>query len=352
MRAHRGRPTKKLLGAAQERFHHCEECWEDNAVWYLEDVLKPLRLSMKERKRLMRELQCPHCGSRLRDYYYDRVVGYEDREIRDAQRFARYNNLSRSAFNRFHQFLLKHPTLGGVHPFGQLLRSAVRRARKRTLQPAAWFRARVERGSNLSSDDFLPPDPRKYSLSAGRFNSAGQLAYYVTQAPGLAAIEVMKNRKVAEPTALPETVWIAKVHVRNPIKVLDLTIQAMERTPKLPLVLTGLVYSGALSDYGDDLSKPQYRVPHFLADLLRLHGFSGALYTRRRDSGFPNPEAWGTNLVVLQPESLRVDIETPRRYSWKQTPFGLMCVTGIQPVTGDEQPPYTSDVTYPDLADR
>lgn len=340
----RGRRTNLLRTLAEDHFHGCEVCWQDDAGWYIEDVLKPLHLRVNERKRLMRVLSCPRCESPIRDYYYDRVVGYEDEEIKDAQRISHYNRKYRPAFNEFHQFLLKHPTLGPIHPFGQILRNAVRRAKKRTLQPAVWFRARM--GKDLKADDLRPPDPHKHRLPPGRFNSAGQLGYYMAQARELAAIEVMGERDTSKP------VWIAKVHIRDPIKVLNLGIQTLGQSEKLPLILNGLIYSGVLSDYGDDESMPQYRVPQFLADLLRLHRFDGILYTRRRDSGFPNPEASGTNLVVLRPENLRVQIDAPVLYSWKQMSFDLANLGGIalQPVNPSQQPPvHVTDITFPNL---
>jgi hypothetical protein len=168
----------------------------------------------------------------------------------------------------------------------------------------------------------------------------------MAQARELAAIEVMGARDTSK------TVWIAKVHIRDPIRVLDLTMQAPGQSEELPLILNGLIYSGVLSEYGDDESMPQYRVPQFLADLLRLHRFDGILYTRRRDSGFPNPEAWGTNLVVLRPENLRLQIDTPVLYSWKEMPFDLISLGGIalQAVDRWQQPPdHMTEITFPAL---
>jgi hypothetical protein len=131
----------------------------------------------------------------------------------------------------------------------------------------------------------------------------------------LAAIEVTGNR------VDKQRVWIARVHVEEPIKVIDLTIQVMGTLDGLPLLLNALVYSGALSDHGDDRSLPQYRVPQFLADVLRRNHVDGILYTRRRDSGFPNPEAWGTNLVILRSDRLQLNIEAPTQHQWTKMPF-------------------------------
>ncbi len=50
-----------------------------------------------------------------------------------------------------------------------------------------------------------------------------------------------------------------------------------------------------------DESRPQYRVPQYVADLARRHGFRGILYDSTRQSAYNNPEAWGTNLVLFDP---------------------------------------------------
>lgn len=344
MATQRGRRTKFLRELAEERFHGCQECWADNAVWDVEEVLRPLRLRQNERKRLMRVLTCPRCESPIRDYWYDRVVGYEANEIRDARRIARYNHKYQKDFNAFHRFLLKHPTLGGCHPFGQLLAKAIRRARKRTLHPATWFRAKE--GESLAAADLAPADPRIRPLRPGRFNCAGQLGYYMAQSRELAAVEVQGSRQIDNP------IWVSEIHIHCPMKVLNLEIQIMGNGESLPIILAGLIYTGVLSDYGDDESKPQYRVPQFLADLLRERMFDGILYTRRRDSGFPNYAAWGTNLVVLRPENLDIQVAAPVLYSWREVP--TMDISNLdrlefQPVIGDPHSPYVNQTTYPRL---
>lgn len=288
----------------------------------------------------MRVLTCPSCESPIRDYWYDRVVGYEANEIRDARRIERYNQKYRQDFNGFHRFLLKHPTLGGFHPFGQLLARAITRARRRRLHPAIWFRAKE--GENLVAADLRPADPLIHPLRAGRFNGAGQLGYYMAQSRELAAVEVQGARQINRP------IWVSEIHIRGPMKVLNLEIQTMGNGDSLPIVLTGLIYTGVLSDYGDDESKPQYRVPQFLADLVRERMFDGILYTRRRDSGFPNDEAWGTNLVVLRPENLDIQVAAPVLYSWRGAPMNIANLNELefQPVIGDPHPPC---VNFPHL---
>lgn len=343
MATRRGRRTNLLRELAEERFQGCEECSEANAVWEVEEVLRPLRLRRNERKRLMRVLTCPRCESPIRDYWYGRVVGYEANEIRHARRIARYNQKHRKDFSVFHRFLLKHPMLGGCHPFGQLLVKAIRRARKRTLHPAIWFRARE--GESLTASDLRPADPSVHALQPGRFNVAGQLGYYMAQSRELAAVEVQGGRQINQP------VWVSEIHIRGPMKVLNLEFQVMGNEESLPIILSGLIYTGVLGNYVGDESKPQYRVPQFLADLIRERMFDGILYTRQRDSGFPNDEAWGTNLVVLRPENLDIQVAAPVLYSWREVTMDISSLNGFEflPVLGDPHIPHNNQITFPSL---
>lgn len=350
MARRRGRRTKFLRKLAEERFHGCEQCWQGNAVWDLDEVLRPLQLRRNERKRLMCVLTCPRCESPIRDYWYSMVVGYEANEIRDAKRIVRYHKQHRRDFDSFHRFLLKHPTLGGLHPFGQVLGRAIRRARKRTLQPASWFRARIDKGRKLAAVDLQPPDPHIHRVPPGRFNGSGQVAYYLAQSRELAAVEVLNGRQINTP------VWVSEIQIRGAMKILNLEIQSLGKGEALPIVLTGLIYTGALSDYGDDESKPEYRVPQFLADLLRERMFDGILYTRSRDSGFPNDEAWGTNLVVLRPGTVDIRVGDPTLYSWREVPRHAADLNRLMfnplefhPLIGESHPPHINQSTFPRL---
>ena len=157
------------------------------------------------------------------------------------------------------------------------------------LEPALWYRARIDEGAARTADEFEPPDPHRHRLAAGRFNSAGQLG-----APPCAGARAGRDRSDWREGHDKESLDIGGQSSRAP-KAPDLTIQIFGTIHQQPLVINSLVYSGALSNYGDDQSPPQqYRVPQFIADILRHQKIDGLLYTRRRDSGFPNPEAWGT----------------------------------------------------------
>jgi hypothetical protein len=93
------------------------------------------------------------------------------------------------------------------------------------------------------------------------------------------------------------------VHVKilEPVAVLDLRLFWRENARIW--ILREVIARRFVSEPADDLdeSRPQYRVPQYIADLARRHGFQGILYDSTRPSAYSNPEAWGTNLVLFGP---------------------------------------------------
>lgn len=310
----RGRKTRRLIELAWDRFKGCEQCWHDDACVSPEELLKPLRLRQLERDRLAKSLVCPNCESKI-DYYFGNVVPYETHELRDRRKIELYAKRYASDFQRFHKFLLKHPGLSALHPTGRELAKFVSKARTITLEPKVWYRARGYNGEQaLDPAEFFPADPKKHYLAAGRFNYAGQLGYYVAEKRETAAIEKLGNRTNRK------SVWIAAVRLLKNLRVLDLRVHILGYAPSLPLVLHGLVYEGIISAANEeDKSHPEYRVTQFIADLVRWRGVDGVLYTRTRDAGFLNREAWGTNLVVFAIDPGYVEIaEEPGLYRFDE----------------------------------
>jgi hypothetical protein len=229
----RTRRTAELIRLSKQRLQACWHCSED-AFWDLDEVLRPLRLRRSERNRLRKALTCPRCDTRLESYAT--VIGYERDELQDIRRLERYSAKLKPDFDRFHSFLLTFPALGGFHPFGTVLAKTVRTARAHILKPRQWYRARSDEGLARGLEDFKPPAPQV--TGAGRFNHAGQVAYYLSEAPGLAAIEKTGDRDEAK------RVWIARVDLNHSIRVLDLRMHQVGRGARLPLLLNGLIYTG------------------------------------------------------------------------------------------------------------
>ena len=348
----RGRRTTELRALAQERFHGCEACRPNHAFEFLNDVLSPLSLTPAEERRLSRALWCPYCETILEDFHFDKVMAYTETEWREMRRHQSFHQRFRSRFDAFSEFIVRNPLLGGLHPMGIRLARAVRQTPYIALEPSIWFRARRGRDipGETTEQDVLPADPRKVSLGAGRFNSPGQLGYYLADSQGTAAGEVLPYAEtialmhdrdpqleasdVSEHLGIPPAVAeeslreridardglvIGRISITAPVRVLDLRVSILGESPIRSVLLEGLVHTGALrrpTDY-DDKSLPQYRVPQYIADLVRHRGLAGIVYSSSR--GLP-PEFPATNLVLFRVEDGMVKAISIGRYRWRGLP--------------------------------
>jgi len=367
-RRKRGRRTTQLRDLAQNRFHGCEVCRPDYAFDYLEEVLSPLRMTPAEERRLSRALWCPYCETALEDFPFNRVVAYTETELSELRRHQAFLDRYARCFDTFNEFMVSHPLLGGLHPIGIKLARAVHSTPYVTMEPATWYRAR--RGKQIQGEpteqDLLPPDPRYFALNAGRFNSAGQLGYYLATYPETAAAEILPHAEtvalmhdrnpqvdagvVAQhlkvPTLLAEQLLkdrieskdilvIGRVRIASPVKVLDLRVSLLGESPIRSVLLEGLVHVGALRRPTDheDQSLPQYRVPQYIADLVRRRGLAGIVYSSSR--GLPE-DFPPTNLVLFRVEDGGVKVLSMDRYRWRGLPESDSLMD-IDPVTKLEE---------------
>lgn len=182
--------------------------------------------------------------------------------------------------------------LGADHKFGQQLAKAVTHAKMYNPEVRHWFRATLD-----LSGLHLEPRTREQATMAYRFNQIGQVAWYLGSDARTAAVEVLREPRAGIPFA------IAEVEMLEPIAVLDLCYPLEGDNPTGTWILREVVARRFISEPTDDvdLSRPQYRVPQFIADLARRRGFRGILYDSSRPSAYNNPEAWGTNLVLFGP---------------------------------------------------
>jgi len=192
----------------------------------------------------------------------------------------------------FREFLVKHPMLGAEHPFGRLLSKVMKRAKKTVLEPCTWFRAiRAHHTRNFG------PRPSHESTKANRYNQIGQAAWYLGCDGKTAAVEVMREPKAKQP------VYLAKVKLTESVAVLDLRSVIWGEDPPKQWVLRNVVDRRFISERTSDVedTRPEYRVPQFIADLARRRGFRGILYDSTRPSPYNNPDATGHNLVLFEP---------------------------------------------------
>ena len=289
-RIERSRLTRDLLRFACERFYACEVCREAEAYESIEDALRPLRLKPRELKRLLQGLTCPGCESRISSGTF--VVTRTAEELRQARLARNFDAVYGAQVKDFREFLIGYPMLGAEHPIGSVLAKAMKRAQATTLQPSTWYRAtRYTAGAR-----FGPRAPCE-STRANRYNQIGQVAWYLGSDEKTAAVEVTREPRVGE------LICMAEVRLTEAIGVLDLRSIIWGTDPLRQWVLRNVVAGRFISEPTSDVedSRPEYRIPQFIADLSRRRKFRGILYDSTRPSAYNNPEAVGHNLVVFDP---------------------------------------------------
>jgi hypothetical protein len=286
----RARATRLLVELAFQRFHACEVCFKSEAFDAIEDALAPLRLKPRELKRLLRRLNCPGCESRVS--FGTLVLTYTPEQLQQARLSRRFDLLYADQLIAFREFLIKYPMLGAEHPFGRLLSKAMMKAKKTVLEPSQWFRATRKIGESK-----FQPRPSHESTTANRYNQIGQAAWYLAGDEQTAAVEVIREPKSGQP------ICVAKIKLLKPISVLDLRSVLLGEDPLRQWILRNVVDNRFISERTSDVedTRPEYRVPQFIADLARRRGFRGILYDSTRPSAYNNPEAVGHNLVVFEP---------------------------------------------------
>lgn len=287
----KSRQTKVLIELAHDKFYACEVCWRSDALDFIEDVVAPLRLKNREAKRLFRSLTCPSCESTVS--ISTLVVKVSEQELRYAAQAKRFDKKYGRDIIEFKKFLIQYPMLGATHPFAPVLSQAIKRAKKTLLMPRTWYHA-----SNNTTKPVLPLRRQEKAAKAGRFHQIGQMVIYVGNDQKTAVVEVL--RKPIE----GRQHGIAEVKLLEPLAILDLRWRRSdERDPTGHWILRNVVDRRFISDPTDDSDEscPQYRLPQYIADLARKHGFQGILYDSTRPSAYNNPEAFGHNLVIFHP---------------------------------------------------
>jgi hypothetical protein len=286
----------------EEQLASCPQCepWDEgDTVWVngnrtnLIDLLNDCGVPQDEqfRDEVIESLRCPECGNA--------IVGWEDVGVADPQvidhRKALHKALKRfgTELSDFTSFLEKAPTLGASHPVGRRLLKDMHAFPKTSLERGTWFRARrLESGRVFTPDDLRIPDSDSVLLP-GRFNHLGQAYWYLASSDYTAVKEILGQGE--------EMAWFQKWIV-NPIDpILDLVPFYVDdsddasdkRAATLPLLATAMIFGGHLNRPVDRERgwKPEYFVPHYVADAAKLSGFKGIRFSSAR--------AGGTNLVIF-----------------------------------------------------
>ena len=227
------------------------------------------------------------------------VVKYGAAELLQRRLSRKFDATYGKLVKDFRVFLIAFPMLGADHPFGKVLSKAMKRAERAVLEPAIWYRATT----NTLEPSFSPRAALE-STRANRYNQIGQAAWYLASDEKTAAVEVMRR-----PTG-GVSISIAKVELNERIAVLDLRSAIWDTDPLQQWILRNVVDGRFISEPAEsENSRPEYRVPQFIADLARRNKFRGIRYDSTRPSPHNNPDAVGHNVVVFDPDPAPIAAE-------------------------------------------
>ncbi len=297
------RKTRELVELATDRFKGCESCWSTDALDWVEDLIRPLRLSLQEERRLLGALHSPRCDARITRG--TRVVAANQEEVRRSLLSRRFDRRYARQLADFRDHLVRFPMLGCQHAFARTLVHAVMGLDGTTLESRVWYRAGEHKPGKPPK---MEARAREQATTAHRFNQMGQVAWYLGMDRGTAAVEVLRAPK-------PDVcVWIAEVEILEPVEVLDLRTSLSGEDPAGHWILRNVVDRRFISEPvgDDDKSRPQYRVPQFVGDLARKQGFRGLLYDCSRPVALER-----SNLVLFEPVPAHA-VRTPRLYRFEE----------------------------------
>ena len=179
------------------------------------------------------------------------------------------------------------------------------------------------------------PDPDDV-VSPGRFNHLGQAHWYLASSDYTAVAEVVEAEE--------EIAWLQKWMVGPIEPVLDIVrFGADDSVPltdakaeDLPLLAAAMIFGGHLNRPTDKKTgwKPEYFIPHYVADAAKRAGFKGIRFT--------SSKGLDVNLVIFERD---VPIEADggpelldlKKY-FKDSPFRLVTlerqVVGSSPTVG------------------
>jgi hypothetical protein len=224
-------------------------------------------------------LECPKCGAGI-DLSDDVGVRFDfeidyDIALEKAQRRLGHK------LESFAKHLEAYPMLGAAHPVGKRILNEIAAFPRTRLDKTTWYRARrLEGGTQFGPDDIRLP-PSDSVLSPGRFNHLGQAHWYLAESDYTAMSETI------EP---PDTLaWLQKWTV-NPLEpILNLARfgpddpwpNSSSRVDTVPLLALAMIFGGHLNREVDRERgwKPEYFIPHYVADAAKRAGFQGIRFT-------------------------------------------------------------------------
>lgn len=161
------------------------------------------------------------------------------------------------------------------------------------------YRARIINDETVyTAMDFLAPPKEK--VGEGRYNHAGKQVLYLSEEPETCFHELRSPKK---------GVMIAKIKTKEPIKILDLTMQSIESN-----IINLIRWSSLMSSpsEGEGWHKPHYVFTRFVADCAKAAGFHAIRYPSVRFEE-------GMNLAIINYEEYIRNIEVDEIFIFNES---------------------------------
>lgn len=285
----------RYIKLIQEDVAYCYNCqpWDSGeCVWIYgvqtewEDLFMENNIPEKYWEDIAENITCPFCGTQL-DYFSQIGVKnkYEKNYDDHTQKWYQKN---KNRFEDFYTFLEKYPYLGSTHELGQEILRSIIKLPKCNLSKKEWFRARKVSGSNIfETEDMMPPDNKKVQISEGRFNHYGQSVFYLSESEDGVAKEILGEKS--------GVLWVQKFKIKRLRNIIDLVSDGS--WPEIPdgyhEISFGLIHQDILNTkvYRENSWKPEYFIPRYVADSIRLNNYNGIQFTSSR--------TYSNNLVIF-----------------------------------------------------
>ena len=292
---------ERYVKKIQPLIRYCYNCqahdggeiiWVQGHKINLEEIYDEYNIPEKHREQISLELQCLYCGTELSRYDDIGCLTAED-IIRD-QYYKEWEKTIQPKLKDFQTFLEKYPYLGLNHEVGKKISKMMYKFPKHQVYEEIWVRGRkINSSRKYSQSDMYPPE--EYNCKAeGRFNHYGQSFLYLSQTEQGCVNELLLDEE--------ELLWIQKFKIdSDDILNLD-SFDINELDEGVPMLILGLInnYLPYKEVNHNNIWKPEYFIPRFIADCAREHGFKGIKY-RTITSGETNLVMFNFNEPIVVP---------------------------------------------------
>jgi hypothetical protein len=269
--------------------------WVQGIQYDIADYLAECEIPEKYWDIIIRHLECPECG-KIFESRYDEVGIMSQYEADYRRKYGEIVTRTKGSIQSFYDFLSKYPYLGLSHEVGQEILKEIKSMHLISINDTLYYRARkLDAGKIFAHEDMLNPPPEKI-IPEGRFNHFGQSHWYIGNSEEVCAHEISRGEK--------ELLWMQKIKIKQLSNILDVSLFINEdNIDNIPLFFSGMFESGRITTQkSNNLSwTPEYFIPRFIADIAKLNGIEGIIYS---SSTF-----YGNNFVIFERNNVQYEFD-------------------------------------------